>query len=413
MPANAMAIEDVYAVLNDIHEQVTGRAVLGGVNTANYVSVANTVLQQGTDIVYNAMMNTIAKTVFSTRPYSRQFGGLIVDDLKWGAVVRKIQFGDTDAVADKAFSGLPADGQAVDHYIINRGEVLETRYYGSAEYQDVMTVFRDQLITAFNGPDQLGSFIAAKANEVNNKWVQWTEDLARGLVLNAIAAKRVYYDVLHTSNIHALHLLTMYNTDTGASPALTIQDIMTEQYAKPFWEYVRAKIRSLQRDFTNRNVLHYERPTLTPMSIDQFNIIRHTPYVNQKVYLLAPYMDLMETSTLTEAFHNDPLKYADYEGVAYWQNPMSPDALTLSDFTFMLDDGSYSTYLDSGETDPVELTKILGVVFDEDFMNINIKDTIIQNTPMNARGLYYNTWLTAHAQYCQDFTEKCCILLLD
>ena len=59
------------------------------------------------------------------------------------------------------------------------------------------------------------------------------------------------------------------------------------------------------------------------------------------------------------------------------------------------------------------LTHILGVVFDEDFMNINIKDTIVQNTPMNARGLYFNTWLTAHAQYCQDFTEKCTILTLD
>lgn len=407
-----MAIEDVYAVLNDIHEQVTGRAVLGGVNPANYVSVANTVLQQGTDIVYNALMNTIAKTIFSTRPYSRQFGGLIVDNLKWGAVVRKIQFGDTDAVQDSAFSGLPADGQAVDHYIINRGETLETRYYGSAEYQDVMTVFRDQLITAFDGPAQLGSFIAAKANEVNNKWVQWTENLARGLVLNAIVAKIDTYDAIFPTNVHALHLLTMYNTDTGASPALTIQDIMTEQYAKPFWEYVRAKIRSLQRDFTNRNVLHYERPPHR-MTGNPLNIIRHTPYANQKVYLLAPYMDLMETSTLTEAFHNDPLKYADYEGVAYWQNPMNPDAVTLSDYTYMSGTGAYDTYLNTGGADPVAETKVLGMVFDEDFMNINIKDTIIQNTPMNARGLYYNTWLTAHAQYCQDFTEKCCVLLLD
>ena len=412
MPANAMAIEDVYAVLNDIHEQVTGQAVLGGINTANYVSVANTVLQQGTDVVYNAMMNTIARTIFSTRPYSRQFGGLIVDNLKWGAVVRKVQFGDTDAVADSAFSGLPADGQSVDHYTINRGDVLETRYYGSAEYQDVMTVFRDQLITAFNGPDQLGSFIAAKANEINNKWVQWTEDLARGLVMNAISAKTYYDSITYTHGPHCLHLLTMYNTDTGASPALTIQDIMTEQYAKPFWEYVRAKIRSLQREFSNRTVRYQ-------VEITGHKIVRHTPYRYQNVYLLAPYMDLMETSTLTEAFHNDPLKYADYEGVSYWQNPASPDIVELSDFTLLQTNGRYNTYSTLENTDPTDPDAaygsgyILGMVFDDDFMNINIKDTIIQNTPMNARGLYYNTWLTAHAQYCQDFTEKCCVLLLD
>lgn len=408
MPANAMAIEDVYAVLNDIHEQVTGQAVLGGITTANYVSVANTVLQQGTDVVYNAMMNTIARTIFSTRPYSRQFGGLIVDNAKWGAVVRKIQFGDTDAVADSAFSGLPADGQAVDHYIINRGDVVETRYYGSAEYQDVMTVFRDQLITAFNGPDQLGSFIAAKANEVNNKWVQWTEDLARGLVLNGIMAKRYYNGVLEgtlpaLNQMHTYHLISMYNEDTGLS--IGYSDIFTEQYAKTFWEYVRAKIRTLQRNFTNRNQRYY-------IPIPNHKIIRHTPYANQKVYLLAPYMDLMETSTLSEAFHNEGLQYADYEGVSYWQSPEEPSSVFVNSMT-LLDpsNGQYTTVTapDGGEPE----YKILGVVFDEDFMNINIKDTIIQNTPMNARGLYYNTWLTAHAQYCQDFTEKCCVLALD
>lgn len=403
MSANAMNIEDVYSILNQIHLDTTGQnASLTPLDTASFVSVANTVLQQGPDVVYNALMNTIAKTIFSTRPYSRQFKGLIVDNLKWGSVVRKIQFGDTDAVQDSAFTGLPIDGQSVDHYIINRGDVVETRYYGSAEYQDVMTVFRDQLITAFNGPEQLGSFVAAKANEINNKWVQWTEDLVRGLVLNAIGAKYAYYDVNYANNFHVVHLLTDYNTVTNMTPPLTVADIMKPQYAKPFWEFVRARIRTIQREFTNRTVNYYE-------NISGHAVIRHTPYVNQKVYLSSSLMDLMETSTLTEAFNNEYLKYADYEGVSYWQNPNVPTSIQLTDYTYLNPtNGQYAN--DSNGT---LVEDILGIVFDEDFMNINIKDTIIQNTPMNARGLYFNTWLTAHAQYCQDFTEKCTVLLLD
>lgn len=402
MSANQMEIEDVYQFLNSIHAQVTGKAALGAVEPENYISVASDILQRGTDVVYDALMNTIAKTVFSTRPYSRQFKGLIVDNVKWGGIVRKIQFGDTDAVADSAFSGLPADGQAVDHYIINRGDVAETRYYGSAEYQDVMTVFRDQLIAAFDNPAQLGSFIAAKANEINNKWVQWTEDLARGLVLNAFAAKLEIYEPQFPTKQHVLHLITRYNADTGSN--VTLRDIIAGAQAKPFWEYVRAKIRTLQRGFTNRNVLHYE-------NLQGHNIVRHTPYDKQKVYLSSYYMDLMETSTLTEAFNNDYLKYADYEGVSYWQSPLSPTSYKLQGWTYLnISTGEYKDYV---AEDAVTNDVLLGIVFDEDFMNINIKDTIIQNTPMNARGLYYNTWLTAHAQYCQDFTEKCCVLLLD
>lgn len=397
MSVNQMSIEDVSAVLNAIHNDVVGGGQYA-VDPSSFVSVANTVLQQGTDVVYNALMNTIAKTIFSTRPYSRQFGGLIVDNVKWGGIVRKVQFGDTNAVADKAFHGI-TEGQSVDHYIVNKGDVVETRYYGSTVYQDVMTVFRDQLINAFSGPEQLGSFVAAKANEVNNKWVQWTEDLARGLVLNAIVAKRQFYAANQQSKIHVKHFITEYNAATRSE--IAIQDILAGAQAKYFWEYVRAEIRTIQRNFTNRNKMYYS-------DISGHNIVRHTPYNRQKVYLSAPFMDLMETSTLSEAFHNDMLKYADYEGVSYWLAPEDPLIATVSNCVYMKADGSY----EEAQT-TVAPTPVLGLIFDEDFMNINIKDTIVQNTPMNGRGLYYNTWLTAHAQYCTDFTEKCCVLLLD
>lgn len=410
MSVNQMDIYDVYTVLNQIHEATTGTGMSGGatpemINPANFVSVANTMFQNGPDVVYNALMNVITRTIFSARPYSRQFKGLIVDTNKWGAITRKIQFGDTDAVQDSAFSGLPANGQSVDHYIINRGDVVETRYYGSAEYQDVVTTTRDQLYTAFRSAEELGSFLAAKTTEVNNKWVQWTEDLVRGLVVNAIAAKDQYYDLNHPEAQHCLHLLTEYNTATGATPALTLQDVMKPANAKPFWEFVRARIRSLQRDFTNRNVLHYE-------NISGHKVIRHTPYNKQKVYLSAVYMDLMETSTLTEAFNNDYLKYADYEGVAYWQDPYWPNTYRVYEYTY-LDPGTGQYGVGDSSEGELMSDVILGLVFDEDFMSVNIQDTIVQNTPMNARGLYFDTWLTANARYLQDFTEKCTLLKLD
>lgn len=404
MSVNEMKIEDVYALLNNIHQQVTGQTDSpSGIFTSDFVSVANTMMQQNTDVVYNALMNTIAATVFSTRPYSKQFGGMIVDNIKWGGIIRKIQFGDTDAQPDKAFHDI-TDGQSVDHYIVNKGDVLETRYYGSNIYQDVMTVFRDQLINAFSGPEQLGSFVAAKANEVNNKWVQWTEDLARGMIINTIAAKYAHYKSGSGANWqHSLPLITMYNAETGSN--ITYANIIAGAQAKPFWEYVRAKIRTLQRLFTTRSVMHYTQ-------ISGHNIIRHTPYANQKVYLLAPYMDMMETSTLSEAFHNDMLKYADYEGVAYWQNPNEPSVVYNVGYVYLNENNG--EYAESKPDDTqVDIPHVLGLIFDEDMMRINIKDTIIQNTPMNSRGLYFNTWLTAHSSYLTDFTEKCCVLTLE
>ena len=61
----------------------------------------------------------------------------------------------------------------------------------------------------------------------------------------------------------------------------------------------------------------------------------------------------------------------------------------------------------------VDVDNLFGVMFDEDAIAINVIDNIILNTPMNARGLYYNTWLTAHTRYTNDLTEKGIVLLLD
>lgn len=416
MSVNTMAIEDVYQVLNDIQSQITYSSTAtppaSPLDTSSFVSVAQSVLQVGVDAVYNALMNTIARTVFSTRPYSRQFGGLIVDNLKWGGIVRKVSFGDTPAISDEAFH-IPPDGQSVDHYIINRGKVIETRYYGSTVYQDLNTTFRDQLITAFNGPDQLGSFISAKTQEINNKWVQWTEDLARTMLLNAIASK--YHNVTYTD--HVIHLLSEYNGITGLS--LTFNDIWLPANVKPFFEYCRARVKTISRDFTLRsNMFQYEidDPNNTG---NPFDIFRHTPEANQKIYLSAPVMDIMETTALSEAFHNDYLKYTDIEKVGRWQtaytggtNPMFNGMVaSVSKYVELDYSGAYSDQtVNSGDE---LIAPIFGVIFDEDFCNINIKDNVIVNTPMNAKGLYFNTVLTSNVQYASDFTEKFCLLMLD
>jgi hypothetical protein len=52
-------------------------------------------------------------------------------------------------------------------------------------------------------------------------------------------------------------------------------------------------------------------------------------------------------------------------------------------------------------------------MFDEDAVATNIVDDHIVNTPMNAKGLYYNTWFTTQARYTNDLTEKGVVLLLD
>lgn len=389
MSVNQMQIEDVYQILNSLHNQATGKTALVATDYSSFVSQATSTLAVGTDTVYDILMQTIAKTIFASRPYNAKFKGLLADNVRWGGIIRKISMADKDAIADKAFHDI-VDGQSVDHYITSKANILEMRFYGSDVFQDFYTVWRDQLVNAFSSPEQLGSFIAMMTQEMSNKWEQYLEELSRGALVNFIAAKNAL-------NNGVVHLLTEYNQKTQQT--LVAADIYKKENVKPFFEWVKARINTLSRQMT-------ERTGKFQVQITGKYINRHTPYDKQKIYLSSEALDIIDATVLTEAYHNSGLKYADVEGVTYWQSIDSPTSINAT--PSMIDaDGAVQT----GQAQTIN--DMFGIIFDEDAIAVSVIDRIVVNTPLNARGLYYNTWLTAHTRYTNDLTEKGIVLLLD
>lgn len=388
MSVNTMATEDVYQLLNSLHTQATGRTGIAPTNTADFVSMATATLQAGTDTVYNALMQTIGRTIFSSRPYNAKFGGIQADGARWGGITRKITIADKDLTAEKAYH--PVDGQAVDHYVINKSDVLEMRYYGTDVYQDWYTVFENQLINAMSGPEQLGSFVALQAQEMSNKWEQYREELVRANLANFIGAK-------NSLNNGIVHLLTEYNALTGET--LTANTVYAPENIAGFFRWVRARINTISRRMTERSE-EYQ------VIITGKKINRHTPVDRQKIYLHADALDIIDTMVNTTTYHDDPLAYADVEGVSYWQAIDNPMQINVTP-AYINASGAVAT------AEAQSISNVFGVMFDEDALAYNIKDYILRNTPLNARGLYWNTFLTVNIQQMQDLTEKGVILLLD
>lgn len=308
-----MRVEDVYQILNSLHSQATNKTSIAPTNTGEFVSMATTTLAVGTDVVYDILMQTISKTIFASRPYNAKFKGLLADNVRWGGVIRKVSMADKDVSADRAFHNI-VDGQAVDHYIVNKANIVEMRFYGSDVYQDSYTIFRDQLVNAFSSVEQLGSFIAMITQEMSNKWEQYLEELSRGALANFIGAK-------NAMNNGVIHLLTEYNTKTGQT--LTAADVYKKENVKPFFEWVKARINTLSRQMT-------ERSGKFQVQLTGKYISRHTPYDKQKIYLSSEVLDIIDATVLTEAYHNSGLKYADVEGVTYWQAIDSPTSISVS-----------------------------------------------------------------------------------
>lgn len=388
MAVNQMQITDIYQTLNELHTQATGRAAISPVNTSEFVSMATSTLAVGTDKVYNALMEVIGRTVFAVRPYNRKFD-ITMSDEEFGAIRRKISYADKPIqAASKAWTFV--DGQTVDQYVINKADPVEMRYYGSAIYQDSITIFREQLKTAFEGPGQLGEFLTAQTTHMSNKWEQWLEEQNRATVCNFIAAKVA-------ANNGVIHLLTEYNTLTGLS--LTAQTVYQPEHLADFFRWVRARINTLSRLMTERSGLYQ-------VTVDSKAVNRNTPVEFQKIFLNADALDIIDAMVNTVTFHDEPLAYADVEGVSYWQNINTPDQIQVTPSSIDAD-GAVTT------EDPTTVSKIFGVMFDRDAIGSNRYFYDLANTPLNARGLYYNTWLNARLQYMNDLTEKGIVLLLD
>ena len=388
---NTLDNVDVYAILNELHEQATGTKSLAPVNSGEFVSMAITTLGVSTDLVHSTLMNTIARTVFAGRPYNMKFRGIVADDTRWGGVVRKITHADNDLTEDKAYHNIIDGVRNADMFEVRKGKVLETHFYGADQYQDFFTTFEDQLYSAFESEGALGSFIASKSMEMDNKWTQYMEELARGALANFIGAK-----VALDNGV--VHLLTEYKEETGLSE-LTAQDIYKPEYIKPFFEWVKARIDTLSRMMT-------ERSELFQAKIDGFKINRHTPYSNQKIYLSARAMDIINASVLSEVYHDNRVEYRDTEAVNYWQNIQEPDSIQV--VPSVID--STGAYVEGQET---TVNNIFGVIFDEDAVVINPIRRNVNVTPFEARGRYWNTILSANTRYCNDLTEKGIVLLLD
>ena len=146
MSVNTMSFEDAAAILNNIRKQVTGETAVAPVNTSQFVSVANTVLQAGYDPVMGAITQMVSRTIFSIRPYNRKFGGI------------KMSISDKDWDTDTHFNLV--DGQSLDHYEVNKPNILQTNFYGANVYEKSVTIFKNQLDNAFSGPAEFGRFMA-------------------------------------------------------------------------------------------------------------------------------------------------------------------------------------------------------------------------------------------------------------
>ena len=404
MAVNSLTFEQVATVLTSIVKQATNQEVITPTDTASFTSVAQMALNASRDAVMNAISNVLGRTIFSIRPYSAKMTGLEMDSFRWGNMMRKLSIVDSDWADDPAYAW-PAtydssqtghetgDGYAIDPWTIKKPNVLETNFYGASVYFDEMTIFEDQIETAFQGPEQLGSFLTLLMTNLSNRLEMSNEGLRRGLVCNAIAAIKA-----ENKAERQIHLLTEYNSLTGES--FTAQDIYHPDNFPAFVKWAYSRI-------ANVTDLFAANSTMFQTVISGKPILRHTPLEMQRVYMFSPLLQQVSARVLADTYHENFLRYSDVESLAYWQSIQTPSQVQAKPVYTKASDGSVVT----GSNTTV--SNVMGLIFDRDAMGMTILDRRVLSTPLNTKGLYRNLHVHCKQRVFFDSTEKVALLTLD
>lgn len=387
MAANNLTFEQSAAFLTDLYEQASGKSI-SGVNTSNFVTVAQATLKTGYDNVISAISQVLSRTIFSVRPYSAKFVGLMVDNQRYGDIVRKINYVDKDIEDDDR---LPlTEGASVDMYEIKKPEILQTNWYGGTTYQQHITIFRDQLDVAFSSVGEFGRFISGVMQNISDQMEQIKEAESRAVLANFIAGKSA------ASN-NVINVLQQYYDETGTTltPATMFADSNYVAFAKWLYSFVNRLTDQLA-----------ERTTYYHINVTGKEIHRHTPADRLKMYMSAKSAEAIKSIALPSVYGADRLKMIDFESVVYWQALTTPEQIVATP-TYLATDGSLTT----GSSTTV--SNIMGFLFDEEAAGLTLINEWMGETPFNARGGYSNIYWHFTTRLWNDFTENAVVLIAD
>lgn len=403
---------DCSAVLNTIAEQVTGRASIAPVDTSSFVQVAARVMNSGYDPLATAISTVLSRTIFSVRPYNAKFKGLKRDSAQYGAWNRKLTACDKDFEQDNrlkdANGTLYYDGATIDQYKVNKPVVLETQISGASSYQKSMTIWKDQLDSAFNSVEGFQSFLTMMMQNASDLIEQAHESTAR-MLLSTLMAVDLLGDEEY-ENMHRINVLAAYNEETGKS--LKVADVYKpeniEGFTKFFYETVN-RVSSLmtERSSLYQNKVYGDYLIESGTYSDELIINRHTPLSKQKLYILTPLITKIKTNVFSSIFNPDFLKLVDYEDVNFWQSIKKPDEISVKNAKSLTGTGAEGSGYSGAKQN------VLGILFDEEAAGYTTINEWAQATPFNARGGYYNQYWHFTDRYWYDLTEKSVVFYLE
>lgn len=394
--ANLLTPVDVYALMNAVVSQATGRTDLAVVDTTTFASVGEIVLSTGTENTLNAISTVIGKTIFSVRPYKGKLESLRVAQQRWGGQVRKIinlydEAEKSDDWNTDVAQNVLDDGTSVDMYKIRKPKAVQLNFYGTKVLQKHITRFRDQLSLAFHNEEEFIRFIDSVMVEFSNEIELLNEAESRATLLNFMAG-------ISSMGLTEVDLVAEYNNEYGTQ--YTRAQLLST-HIESFMKFVAAEIKIYSSRLTDMSTMYHANLT------GYNKIMRHTPKERQKMVMYEPIFIKTQAEVYSGLFNPKYLDIGSFEGVNYWQSQSTPTSINVK--PNILD---VATGASKDAPTAVELNYVLGILFDEEACGVMPQFDYSSTTPFNSAGGYYNMYMHwRFNSYC-DYTENAVLFVM-
>lgn len=359
-----MTTAQIYTLVNAVNAEAFGTNALSVQDPAGLISLGNAVLSSSseTEAFLNTLIMRIGRTIISYRKYQNKLADMVMDDFEWGAIVQKIRVHMPQAETDESY-GL-TDGNTVDHYVIQKPQVDQKLFITRAPYQFHVTIQRKHLKEAFLSEAAMGRFIAAVIGQVRNAMDVSLENLGRITLANMIAE----------TSAREIALVTEYNS---FGHSITAADAL---FDTDFIAYAMRRINETIDGMQEMNTLYNDG------SIETF-----TPKEDLRVKLVSPFVRAAETVIQYKAFNEEFVRPdSGYQKLAFWQAPDAPMTIYVNRIS------------DQAAT---QVENIIAVLHDRDALGMYREDEEVLTTPVNAAGMYYNTYYHARQIWFNSLDE--------
>ena len=396
--ANTLTPIDVYSIVNAMSQEMFGaNATIQALDTSTFVTVGEAMLRTGYTTTLDALSNVIGRTIFAVRRYRGKFRIILKTPAEWGGIERKISFYAKKMQQSGNWNTNLAgtqldDGSSIDPWIISKKYPLEINFCGVKTIEYQITVFREQLRLAFRDEAAFSDFVSAMMVDVANDLESKVEAENRLMIVNAIGAT---YNAGATRS--KVNLVTAFNAKYGTS--YTATQLMTT-YLPDLMAFFVSRLEGDMKLMEERNELFHIYPARNDDSGNALQLLRHTAPEDRRLILYEPLFRDEAKNVFPSLFSTSELRIENYEPVEYWQNVNEGMKVDIVPNQLNTVNGQSAT------GSRVQLSYVLGLLFDKDAITSSIKFESANSTNLNPRGLYTNQFWHFANNYKLDQTEN-------